>query len=296
MSKPASPGRVLATIMFTDAVGFSARMAEHESRTIALIRRDIKYITATCAAHHGRVLKNTGDGLLMYFGSAGDAVATALKIQEAFARAMECDGPEKTLQHRVGIHLGDVLLDEGDVMGDGVNIAARLLGEAAPGGICFSQTVYDVVKHRLALEATYLGPRELKNIREAVPVYQIITGEAVRRRLAPDDSAGAAQSMRVALLRIAMGRARPARPCGAPWQSARWCCLRCSCANQTAPPCGRLAGGATEAGGDAGEVRALADGVNQDHNTTGAGGRTRHRRQHGTGADRARGIRDGQPR
>ncbi len=205
MSSAGKQSRVLATIVFTDAVNFSARMAEDESHTVALIHRDLRYITNSCEKHHGRVLKNTGDGLLMYFTTAGDAVACALRVQEAFAKAAETQGVDHCLQHRIGIHLGDVFLNDNDVLGDGVNIAARLLGEAEPGGICFSQTVYDVVKHRLGLQATYLGPRELKHIREAVPVYQIIVATALKQTAEPQSDAAsprpAARDFLVGLLK-----------------------------------------------------------------------------------------------
>ena len=175
-------GRVLATIVFTDAVGFSARMGYDEAATVAMIAGDLKLISGKCDAHGGRVLKNTGDGLLMCFSTAGDAMACALEVQEAFAQAVESQGPGHCLEHRIGIHIGDVYLTENDVLGDGVNIAARLLAEAEPGGVCFSQTVHDVVKNRLGVKATYLGPRELKNIREAVPVYQIVVAAASKQR------------------------------------------------------------------------------------------------------------------
>lgn len=166
--------RVLAAIVFTDVDDFSARVQENEEQTLALVRRDLERIRAVCAAHEGRVLKSTGDGLLLYFDSAVQAVACALAAQRELAEAAQGLPPAEVLQHRIGIHLGDVFLSDSDVMGDGVNIAARLQAEAAPGGICLSQTVYDVVKHRLALQAVYLGPRELKNIREAVPIYHIL--------------------------------------------------------------------------------------------------------------------------
>ena len=176
-SDPATdaPGqRTLAAILFTDVVGYSARMQEDEDRTLELVRRDMAFMTGECDHAEGRVLKSTGDGLLMYFTSAVSAVQCALRIQRHFAQEAETAEPGNALQHRVGIHLGDVFLHGSDVMGDGVNIAARIQGEAEPGGICVSQTVYDVVKNRLAVQVTYLGPRDLKNIREAVPVYRIL--------------------------------------------------------------------------------------------------------------------------
>ena len=169
-----SSRRTLAAIVFTDIVNSSALMQEQEERTLELVKRDLGLITRLCKKLQGKVLKSTGDGLLMYFDSAVQAVACALEVQGALNDAAKELPPEGVLKHRIGIHLGDVFVSESDVMGDGVNVAARLQGEAEPGGICISQTVYDVVKNRLAVKATYLGPRDLKNITEAVPVYQIL--------------------------------------------------------------------------------------------------------------------------
>src|SRR5579883_3096076 len=166
--------RTLAAIVFSDGVNFSGRMSRDEEHTLTLMQRDIGLMTRLCEQFEGRVLKTTGDGLLMYFSSAVQAVACALEIQEAIAAAAKTLPAADVLQHRIGIHLGDVFVSATDVMGDGVNIAARLQSEAEPGGICLSQVVYDVVKKRLAFKATYLGPRELKHIQEAVPIYQIV--------------------------------------------------------------------------------------------------------------------------
>jgi len=169
------PGqRALAAIVFTDVVGFSARMQMEEETVLALLERDFAVMKKLCHQHSGSVLKSTGDGLLLYFSSAVQAVACALRMQKYFARKAKLLPPHEVLTHRVGIHLGDVFLNEQDVMGDGVNIAARLPAEAEPGGICISQTVYDVVKNKLALQVTLLGPRDLKNIAEAIPIYRIL--------------------------------------------------------------------------------------------------------------------------
>lgn len=166
--------RTLAAIVFSDVVNYSGRMSQNEEHTLRLVQRDLELMTRFCEQYEGRVLKFTGDGLLMYFTSAVQAVACALEVQKTIA-ARAADLPEEdVLQHRIGIHLGDVFVSPTDVMGDGVNIAARLQSEAEPGGVCLSQIVYDVVKKRLALQATYLGPRELKHIQEAVPIYQIV--------------------------------------------------------------------------------------------------------------------------
>lgn len=166
--------RTLATVVFTDCVGFSARMSVNEEHTLDLIRRDLNLMKKICEDLDGRVLKSTGDGLLMCFSSAVKAVDCAIKIQRAISQASAQLQPSDVLLHRVGIHLADMYITETDVMGNGVNIAARLQTEAEPGGICISQTVYDVAKHGLQLVAEYLGPRELKNIREVIPVYKVI--------------------------------------------------------------------------------------------------------------------------
>src|SRR5262245_2455927 len=166
--------RRLAAIIFTDVVGFSARIQENETGTLQLVERDTQFIKNVCTSFNGRILKSTGDGLLIFFDSAVDAVAAALKIQEEFAQQKATASPQDVLEHRIGIHLGDVFIRDGDVMGDGVNIAARLQQIAEPGGICISQTVYEVVKNKLSLQVTSLGPRELKNIREAVPAYLVL--------------------------------------------------------------------------------------------------------------------------
>lgn len=165
--------RVLAAIVFTDISAYSARMHHNEAHTIQLVDRDLALITEICTQHGGQVLKHTGDGLLLFFNSAQAAMATALEAQQKLAEQTAKLPPQECLLHRIGIHLGDVYVRGQDVMGDGVNVAQRLLGEAEPGGICFSQTVYDVIKNRMEVKATYLGPRELKNISEAVPVYLV---------------------------------------------------------------------------------------------------------------------------
>lgn len=149
-------------------------MSVNEDHTLDLIRRDLKLMKRVCENYEGRVLKSTGDGLLMHFISAVKAVECAIEIQREITQVATSLALEDTLKHRIGIHLADIFISETDVMGNGVNIAARLQAEADPGGICISQTVYDVVKAGLQLETQYLGPRELKNIREVVPAYKIL--------------------------------------------------------------------------------------------------------------------------
>src|ERR1022692_3679069 len=177
--KPApgtSPGqRTLAAIVFTDVVSFSARMHSDEVGTLRLLQRDFAEMRRLCADFEGQVLKTTGDGLLLTVTSAVQAVACALAMQRQFAAEAKGQPSQGgALQHRIGIHLGDVLVQDQDVMGDGVNIASRLQAEAEPGGICISQTVYDVVKNKLEMKVVSLGARDLKNIAQAMPVYRLL--------------------------------------------------------------------------------------------------------------------------
>lgn len=168
-----STQRALAAIVLTDAVSFSARMSVDEEGTLKLIQKDLRLMATLCREHGGQVLKSTGDGLLMSFSSAVKAVRCSQFIQKQLAADAEGASPQAYLQHRIGVHLGDVLFSDGDVLGNGVNIAARLQTQSLPGGICISQTVYDVVKTQLRLRATFLGPLALKNIKEPVPAFQI---------------------------------------------------------------------------------------------------------------------------
>ena len=128
--------RILAAIMITDAVGFSKRMSIDEALTLALIDRDLTLIAETCSDYGGTVLKSTGDGLLIYFVSAVEAVSCGLAIQQKLVDLAEAAPADQYLDHRVGIHLGDILVSEQDVMGNGVNITARLQTFAKPRGLC----------------------------------------------------------------------------------------------------------------------------------------------------------------
>lgn len=165
--------RLLAAIMITDAVGFSTRMSMDEERTLRLIDRDLTLIGDICREFGGTVLKSTGDGLLIYFLSAVEAVSCGLEMQRRLVELAEGLEVDQYLDHRIGVHLGDILVSEQDVMGNGVNITARLQTYSKPRGLCVSRTIYDVVKARLTLHATFLGPLHLKNIEEPVPAYQL---------------------------------------------------------------------------------------------------------------------------
>lgn len=166
--------RQLSVIMFTDAVGYSAHMHKQEVATLNRLERDTEVMRRVIESHTGTVLKSTGDGLLIQFVSAVQAVACAQEIQRHFANRTDPAYAKSALRYRIGVHLGDVFVGNGDVMGDGVNIAARLVGQAPPGGIIISHTVYDVVKNKLPLHVQRMGPQQLKNIGEPLVLYRVL--------------------------------------------------------------------------------------------------------------------------
>jgi class 3 adenylate cyclase len=166
--------RLIAAIVFTDVVGFSARMQSKESETLKLLEKDFAAMRELGASLSGSVLKTTGDGLLLFFKSAVNAVEWALQIQRQFSGHARKLPPGEFLQHRVGVHVGEVFLTGDDVMGDGVNIAARVQTEAPAGGICISQAVYDLVKNKTKLDVIRLEPRKLKNISESIQMYHVL--------------------------------------------------------------------------------------------------------------------------
>lgn len=168
--------RALAAIVFTDAVGYSTLASIDEARALKLIHDDFALMEGQCVQFGGRTVKNTGDGLLLVFGSAVEAVSCALAIQQKLQGRLGND----LLMHRIGVHLGDVILAENDAQGDGVNVAARLQQIAPSGGILVSRTVYDVAKGKVSVAAEYLGPQALQNIAEPVEVYALSTGRERR--------------------------------------------------------------------------------------------------------------------
>ena len=173
-STAAPEQRLLAAIVFTDVVSFSARVQSEESATLKLVERDFAVMRALGTKLSGKVIKSTGDGLLVFFTSAVQAMEWSLQIQRQFAAQARTLPPGEFLRHRVGVHVGDVFLTADDVMGDGVNIAARVQTEAPAGGICISQSVYDLVKNKIKLDVVRLEPRKLKNISEFIQMYHVL--------------------------------------------------------------------------------------------------------------------------
>ncbi len=167
--------RRLAAILSTDMVGYSRLIEADEEGTLARQKAHRKeLIDPKIAEYHGRIVKSTGDGLLAEFSSIVDAVRCAVTIQMAMS-AREADMPEdKRIAYRVGINLGDIVIDGDDIYGDGVNIAARLEGLAEPGGICVSQTALSHVKGKVNSGFEDLGAQKLKNMVEPVQVYRVL--------------------------------------------------------------------------------------------------------------------------
>src|SRR5947209_6968191 len=174
--------RKLAAILAADVVGFSRLTGADEARTLARLRASRSdLIDPTIAVHTGRVVKRTGDGAIVEFRSVVDAVRCAIEIQNAMIERNAGVPTERRIEFRIGIHLGDVVEEaDGDLMGDGVNIAARLEGVAQPGAICLSEDAYRQVKARLDLSVSDLGATQLKNIAEPVRIYSLQVGLPAR--------------------------------------------------------------------------------------------------------------------
>jgi adenylate cyclase len=182
-----SETRKLAAILVADAVGYSRLAGADEERTLArlrALRSDL--IDPSIALHHGRVVKRTGDGIIIEFRSVVDAARCGIEVQNGLIERNAGLPPQRRIEFRVGIHVGDVVEEsDGDLMGDGVNIAARLEGVAKPGAICLTEQAYWQVKGRLDLKASDLGAVQLKNIAEPVHVYSLEVGQPTQAKPAP---------------------------------------------------------------------------------------------------------------
>ena len=179
--------RKLAAILAADIVGYSRLAQIDEDRTLARIRAlRSDLIDPTIAVHHGRVVKRTGDGAIVEFRSVVDALACAREIQNAMIDRNAGVAEEQRILFRIGIHVGDVVEEsDGDLMGDGVNIAARLEGVAAPGAIYLSEDAYRQVKGRIDVKISDLGLTALKNIADPVRVYSLEVGAPAALRQLP---------------------------------------------------------------------------------------------------------------
>src|SRR5690242_16301069 len=157
--------RRLAAIVSADVAGYSRLMSVDESGTLASLKRHMcEVIDPKVAEYGGRIVKTTGDGLLIEFPSVVDAVRCAVDMQRGMADASTGVPPDRRMSFRVGINVGDVIVDAGDIYGDGVNVAARLQSLAEPGGICVSKAVRDHVVDKVSFSFAELGPQRVKNI------------------------------------------------------------------------------------------------------------------------------------
>jgi adenylate cyclase len=166
--------RKLSGILSADAVGYSRLMEEDEAATIVTLAGSKELMANLIGQYRGRIVDAPGDNLLAEFGSVVDATECAVKIQQELKAKNEKLPANRRMDFRIGVNLGDVVEEVGRIYGDGVNIAARLEGLAAPGGICISRTAYDHVKNKLKLGYEYLGEHRVKNIAEPVRVYRVL--------------------------------------------------------------------------------------------------------------------------
>jgi TolB-like protein/class 3 adenylate cyclase len=197
-----SETRKLAAILAADVVGYSRLVGADEERTLARLRglrSDL--IDPAIAAHHGRIVKRTGDGSIIEFRSVVDAVRCAIEVQSGMIERNAGVPPERRIEFRIGLHLGDVVEEaDGDLMGDGVNISARLEGICEPGAICLSEQAYWQVKGRLDLAVTDLGPTHLKNIADPIRVYSLQVGEPAQARATPAYAAEKSAAPRLSIV------------------------------------------------------------------------------------------------
>jgi len=170
--------RRLAAILAADVVGYSRMMGDDEAGTLARLKSlRAEFLHPKIAEYGGRIVKTTGDGTLIEFGSAVDAVSHAVEVQRGMAERNEGLPEDRQIRLRLGINVGDIIIDGDDIYGDGVNVAARLEALANPGGICISARVHDYVGGRLDIVCEDLGRQAVKNIAEPVHVYRVRPGE-----------------------------------------------------------------------------------------------------------------------
>ncbi len=193
--------RRLAAIMFTDLVGFTRLGQQDEEAALRLRREHQSLLRPIFAAFGGHEVKTLGDGFLVEFASAVESVRCAVEIQRAVARRNASVGPSDQLLLRIGLHAGDIVEEEGDVVGDAVNVASRIEPLAEPGGICLSEAVYQQVRNKLPIVIEKIGGRNLKNVQEPVEIYRVAVGAA--RPAHPPSSSSNTENLRLAVLPLA---------------------------------------------------------------------------------------------
>ena len=172
--QPSRVGRRLAAIVAADLAGYSRLMGLDEVGTARTLREHRRATDALVAKHGGRLVKSTGDGVLLEFPSVVDAVDCAVAMQVVMAQRNKGVPADRRMLFRIGVNLGDILIEGDDILGDGVNIAARLESIAEPGGICISSSAYDQVQGKLAVEFSDVGEQKLKNIARPIRAFAVV--------------------------------------------------------------------------------------------------------------------------
>jgi adenylate cyclase len=189
--------RRLAAVLAADVVGYSRLMEVDEAGTLARLKTvRLELIDPAITNCKGRIIKTTGDGLLVEFQSVTEALRCAVDFQERMARRNRDMAASRALLYRIGINLGDVIVEDDDIFGDGVNVAARLESLAEPGGICISAAVRDQVADRVPVGFQDLGEQHVKNISRPIRVYKVVLNGQVNE---PTGVAGAASSPQVSV-------------------------------------------------------------------------------------------------
>ena len=192
--------RRLAAILAVDVAGYSRLMGLDEIGTTRTMREHRVVSDAHVMTYRGRVVKNTGDGVLVEFPSVVDAVECAIAVQVMMAERNADIPPDRRMLYRIGINLGDIMIEEDDIAGDGVNIAVRLEGIAEPGGICISASAYDQVRGKIEVEFADMGEQNLKNIARPVRTYKVVRDGIVSEKKAGATTPGAAPAPRLSIV------------------------------------------------------------------------------------------------
>src|SRR5215468_1238934 len=187
--QPSRIGRRLAAIVAADVAGYSRLMGADEVGTARALREHRVVTDALVAKHGGRIVKTTGDGVLLEFPSVVDAVECAVAVQAVMAERNEGVPADQRMLFRIGINLGDILIEGDDILGDGVNVAARLEGIAEPGGICVSSSAYEQVCGKVPVDFTDLGEQALKNISRPIRAYAVGPSANTHQTIPPPASA-----------------------------------------------------------------------------------------------------------
>lgn len=185
LSMDVAPERKLTTILSADVAGYSRLMEADEPGTLGRLKAYREAILAKIADHRGRLVNTAGDSVLAEFASVVNAVDCAVRIQRDLAERNAAVSPPQRMLYRIGVNLGDVMVDGGDLFGEGVNIAARLQELAEPGGVLVAGSVFEQVRNKISVGFDYLGAQPVKNISEAVPAYRVVLGDGEAQRPEP---------------------------------------------------------------------------------------------------------------